>query len=97
MEPLPSKSAKRVSGSPAVIVAFGNEQFTPRKLALEGAAEIEGKQLFLIFVNHKADYADKRVAILRVGETPRIDIALMLEPVAKEVHTCPSTGPVSWP
>ena len=78
------KSAKRVSRSRAVIIALGNGAFTPRKLALEGAAEIEGKQLSY-FVNHKADYADKRVAILGGGDSA-IDIALMLEPVAKEVH-----------
>ena len=78
------KSAKRVSRSRAVIIALGNGAFTPRKLALEGTAEIEGKQLSY-FVNHKADYADKRVAILGGGDSA-IDIALMLEPVAKEVH-----------
>ena len=78
------KSAKRVSRSRAVIIALGNGAFTPRKLALEGAAEIEGKQLSY-FVNHKADYADKRVTILGGGDSA-IDIALMLEPVAKEVH-----------
>ncbi len=78
------KSAKRVSRSRAVIIALGNGAFTPRKLGLEGAAELEGKQLSY-FVNHKADYVDKRVAILGGGDSA-IDIALMLEPVAKEVH-----------
>lgn len=36
------------------------------------------------FVNHKDDFADKKVAVLGGGNSA-IDIALMLEPVAKQV------------
>lgn len=78
------KSAGRTSHSKAVVIALGNGAFTPRKLALEGAEDIEGDQLNY-FVAHKNDYADKRVAVLGGGDSA-IDIALMLEPVAKEVH-----------
>lgn len=77
-------SAKRTSHSRAVIIALGNGAFTPRKLAIDGADDTEGRQLSY-FVNHKADYEDKRVAVLGGGDSA-IDIALMLEPVAKEVH-----------
>lgn len=77
------KTAQRISHSRAVIIALGNGAFTPRKLSLDGADEAEGHQLHY-FVNHVADYAGKRVAVLGGGDSA-IDIALMLEPVAKEV------------
>ncbi|MBB1079505.1 NAD(P)/FAD-dependent oxidoreductase [Limosilactobacillus sp. STM2_1] len=78
------KSANRTSRSRAVIIALGNGAFTPRKLALEGADELENDQLSY-FINRKADYTDKKVAVLGGGDSA-IDIALMLEPIAKEVH-----------
>ncbi|WP_288636232.1 NAD(P)/FAD-dependent oxidoreductase [uncultured Limosilactobacillus sp.] len=77
------KSANRISRSRAVIIALGNGAFTPRKLSLDGADEAEGHQLHY-FVNHVADYKGQRVAVLGGGDSA-IDIALMLEPVAKEV------------
>ena len=77
------KSAQRTSCSRAVIVALGNGAFTPRKLSLNGADEVEGHQLHY-FVKHAADYTGQRVAVLGGGDSA-IDIALMLEPVAKEV------------
>lgn len=77
-------SSTRVSHSKAVIIALGNGAFTPRKLSLDGAEKLEGQQVNY-FVNHKADYQDQRVAVLGGGDSA-IDIALMLEPVAKEVH-----------
>ena len=77
------KSAKRTSHSRAIVIALGNGAFTPRKLSLAGAAAAEGHQLHY-FVNHVADYKGQRVAVLGGGDSA-IDIALMLEPVAKEV------------
>lgn len=77
------KSAQRTSHSKAVIIALGNGAFTPRKLALDGAEGLEGKQLHY-FVTHKQDFAGQRVAVFGGGDSA-IDIALMLEPVAKEV------------
>src|SRR5699024_3364417 len=77
------KSANRISRSRAVVIALGNGAFTPRKLSFDGADEAEGHQLHY-FVNHVADYKVQRVAVLG-GWVSAIDIALMLEPVAKEV------------
>lgn len=77
-------SDKRTSYSKAVVIALGNGAFTPRKLALDGAAEMEGKQI-RYFVTQKQDFAGQRVAVLGGGDSA-IDMALMLEPVAKEVH-----------
>lgn len=77
------KSANRVSHSRAIVIALGNGAFKPRKLALEGAEDLEGQQLHY-FVTHRDDFADKRVAVLGGGNSA-IDIALMLEPVAKQV------------
>lgn len=77
------KSAQRVSHSKSIIIALGNGAFTPRKLSLDGADAAEGHQLHY-FVNHTADYAGKRVVVLGGGDSA-IDVALMLEPVAKEV------------
>ncbi|MDO4902783.1 MAG: NAD(P)/FAD-dependent oxidoreductase [Limosilactobacillus sp.] len=77
------KSATRTSHSKAIIIALGNGAFTPRKLSIDGAEQTEGKQLHY-FVSHAADYAGQRVAVLGGGDSA-IDIALMLEPIAKEV------------
>jgi len=77
------KSADRISHSRAIVIALGNGAFKPRKLALDGADEIEGHQLHY-FVTHRDDFANKRVAVLGGGNSA-IDIALMLEPVAKQV------------
>lgn len=78
------KSADRVSHSKAVIIALGNGAFTPRRLALDGAQEMTGHQLHY-FVKSKAAFTDQRVAVLGGGDSA-IDIALMLEPVAREVY-----------
>lgn len=78
------KSAHRISHSKAVIIALGNGAFTPRKLALDGADQLEGRQL-RYFVTKKQDFAGQRVAVLGGGDSA-IDIALMLEPIAKQVY-----------
>lgn len=78
------KSSQRTSHSKAVIIALGNGAFTPRRLALDGADQLEGHQLHY-FVNHKDNFADQRVAVLGGGDSA-IDIALMLEPIAKDVY-----------
>ena len=78
------ESAQRTSYSKAVVIALGNGAFSPRRLALDGAAELEGQQV-RYFVSNQADFADQRVAVLGGGDSA-IDMALMLEPVAKEVH-----------
>lgn len=78
------KTAQRTSHSKAVIIALGNGAFTPRRLALDGADQLEGRQLHY-FVSHKDDFAGQRVAVLGGGDSA-IDLALMLEPVAKDVY-----------
>lgn len=77
-------SAHRTSHSKAIIIALGNGAFTPRKLALDGADQLEGDRLHY-FVGHKDAFAGQRVAVLGGGDSA-IDIALMLEPVAKDVY-----------
>ncbi len=75
---------KRVSYSKTVIIALGNGAFSPRKLAVENVAQFENKQLFY-FVTHKEDFRDHRVLIAGGGDSA-VDMALMLEPIAKQVH-----------
>lgn len=77
-------TSRGVSYARSVIIALGNGAFSPRKLALPGAAEMEGQQV-QYFVTHKADYAGKTVAVLGGGNSA-VDMALMLEPVAKRVY-----------
>ena len=67
----------------AILLALGNGAFAPRKLTLIGDEQFEGQQL-QYFVQPKATYQDQRVAILGGGDSA-IDMALMLEPVAKSV------------
>lgn len=72
------------SRSKSVVVALGNGAFAPRKLALKNADQIsEGKISY--FIRHQDDFANQRVAVLGGGNSA-MDAALMLEPVAKEVH-----------
>lgn len=77
-------TARGVSYARSIIIALGNGAFSPRKLALPGAAEMEGQQV-QYFVTHKADYAGKTVAVLGGGNSA-VDMALMLAPVAKQVY-----------
>lgn len=78
------ESAQRTSYSKAVVIALGNGAFSPRRLALDGADQLEGRQV-RYFVSDQSDFADQRVAVLGGGDSA-IDMALMLEPIAKEVQ-----------
>ena len=78
------ESAQRTSYSQAVVIALGNGAFSPRRLALDGADQLEGRQV-RYFVSDQSDFAGQRVAVLGGGDSA-IDMALMLEPIAKEVH-----------
>lgn len=78
------ESAQRTSYSKAVVIALGNGAFSPRRLALDGADQLEGRQV-RYFVSDQSDFTDQRVAVLGGGDSA-IDMALMLEPIAKEVH-----------
>jgi thioredoxin reductase (NADPH) len=75
---------QRTSYSKTVIIALGNGAFSPRKLAVENADQFENHQLFYA-VTHRDDFRDQRVLIAGGGDSA-IDMALMLEPVAAEVH-----------
>lgn len=77
-------TTQRTTTSRAVVIALGNGAFTPRKLALPGADSLTGKQVHY-FATHKADFEGQRVAVLGGGDAA-VDLALMLEPVAKSVQ-----------
>jgi len=73
-----------VSHSKAIIVATGTGAFEPRRLAVENADQFEGQQLFY-HIPSLATFKDKTVLVAGGGDSA-IDMALMLEPVAKQVY-----------
>lgn len=73
-----------VSHSKAIIVATGTGAFEPRRLAVENAGQFEGQQLFY-HIPSLATFKDKTVLVAGGGDSA-IDMALMLEPVAKKVY-----------
>ncbi|MFC6182224.1 NAD(P)/FAD-dependent oxidoreductase [Lactiplantibacillus daowaiensis] len=73
-----------VSHSKAIIVATGTGAFEPRKLAVEGADRFEDQQLFYHIPSLDA-FRDHTVLVAGGGDSA-IDMALMLEPVAKQVY-----------
>ncbi|EOT41394.1 NAD(P)/FAD-dependent oxidoreductase [Enterococcus dispar] len=68
----------------AAILALGNGSFQPRKLNVPGAENFENRGLDY-YVNDLMKYAGKKVALAGGGDSA-IDWALMLEPIAAEVH-----------
>lgn len=70
--------------SKSVILALGNGSFQPRRINLPLADELENHGLDY-YVNDLQKYAGQRVAIAGGGDSA-IDWALMLEPIAAEVH-----------
>lgn len=75
---------KRTSYSKTVLIALGNGAFSPRKLAVDNTEQFEEHQIFYA-VTHKEDFRNQRVLVAGGGDAA-IDMALMLEPVASEVH-----------
>lgn len=75
---------KRISQTKSVVIALGNGAFSPRPLKAEGAEHLNDQQL-VYAVQHKDDYAGKRVMVFGGGDSA-IDNALLLSSVAKEVH-----------
>ncbi|GEN94874.1 NAD(P)/FAD-dependent oxidoreductase [Pediococcus ethanolidurans] len=68
----------------AVITATGVGAFSPRRLAVEGAQELEDKHIFYTIPDpHR--FQDKTVLIAGGGDSA-IDTALMLQKVAKHVY-----------
>jgi ferredoxin/flavodoxin---NADP+ reductase len=70
--------------SKAVIITAGVGAFEPRRLEHPKASQFEGKNLHY-FVNDLNVFAGQRVAVIGGGDSA-VDWALMLEPIAKEVH-----------
>lgn len=68
----------------SIIVAAGVGAFEPRRLELEGAERFEKKNLYY-FVNDMNQFKGQRVVILGGGDSA-VDWALMLEPIASQVH-----------
>lgn len=73
-----------VSQSKALIVATGSGAFQPRKLAVDNAAQFEGQQLFY-HIPSLTQFKNQVVLVAGGGDSA-IDMALMLEPVAKQVY-----------
>lgn len=73
-----------VSHSKAIIVATGNGAFEPRRLAVDNAADFEGRHLFY-HIPSVEQFKDQTVLVAGGGDSA-IDMALMLEPVAKQVY-----------
>lgn len=75
---------KGVHFSKTIIITAGVGAFEPRRLDHPKASEFEGKNLHY-FVNDLNMFAGQRVAVFGGGDSA-VDWALMLEPIAKEVH-----------
>lgn len=73
-----------VTHSKAVLIATGNGAFTPRKLAVENAATFENEHLWY-FLPKLTHFTNRDVMVAGGGDAA-IDIALMIEPVAKHVY-----------
>jgi thioredoxin reductase len=67
----------------ALLLATGNGAFNPRKLAVENVEQLENQKVFY-HVPDLDHFADQDVLIAGGGDSA-IDIALMLEPIAKSV------------
>lgn len=74
---------QEVHYSRTIIITAGVGAFKPRLLAVDNAAQYEGKTLHY-FVNNMEAFTDKKVVICGGGDSA-LDWALMLEPIAKEV------------
>ena len=72
------------SHTKAIIVATGSGAFEPRRLAVDNAATFENKQLFY-HIPSVDQFKDQTVLVAGGGDSA-IDMALMLEPVAKQVY-----------
>ncbi|WP_412989753.1 NAD(P)/FAD-dependent oxidoreductase [Pediococcus siamensis] len=70
--------------SKAVILATGVGAFSPRRLAVSGAQELENRRIFYT-VAHPEQFRDKTVLIAGGGDSA-IDTALMLQETAKHVY-----------
>lgn len=77
------ETTKGTHFSKAVIFAIGNGSFQPRRISLDGAAELEGEAIHY-YVTDMTNFSGKKVAIAGGGDSA-IDWALMLENIAEEI------------
>lgn len=70
--------------SKAIIIATGVGAFSPRRLAVEGAQELEDQHIFYT-ISDPRRFQDKTVLIAGGGDSA-IDTALMLQETAKHVY-----------
>jgi thioredoxin reductase len=75
---------KAIHYSRTIIITGGAGAFQPRKLEHELAENFEGKNLHY-FIKDLNSFKDKKVVVIGGGDSA-VDWALMLEPIAKEVH-----------
>jgi len=72
------------SHTKAIIVATGSGAFEPRRLAVDNATDFENQELFY-HIPDMEQFKDKSVLVAGGGDSA-IDMALMLEKVAKTVY-----------
>lgn len=77
------KSNTAVHYSRTIILAAGNGAFTPKKINIEGAEQYESSNLNYYILNLEK-FKNKVVAICGGGDSA-VDLALTLEPIAKEL------------
>ena len=78
------KTNKEDHFTKTVILTAGNGAFHPRKIELENTEQYEGSNLHY-FINDLENFRNKKVMVCGGGDSA-VDWALMLEPIAKEVH-----------
>lgn len=67
----------------AILLATGNGAFNPRKLAVEGLDHLEDKEIYYHMPD--VEHFENQDVLVAGGGDSAIDIALMLEPIAKSV------------
>lgn len=78
------KTDKTLHLSKTIIITAGVGAFEPRKLQHEKADDFEQKNIHY-FIKDLSAFQDRRVVVFGGGDSA-VDWALMLEPIAKEVH-----------
>ena len=71
--------------SRAILLTTGSGQISPRKLGIDQEDELNAQNKLNYFIRNLAEYHEKNVVIFGGGDSA-LDMALMLENVATEVH-----------
>lgn len=72
--------------SKTLLITAGVGAFQPRRLKVEGAERFEGRNLHY-FIGDLKQFSNREVFVCGGGDSA-VDWALMLEPIAKNVHLC---------